>query len=114
MNGIKGENYAVNLDPDAATLSMSGTLRLNGMDEYAPVSKLLSELLSLPSSPTLDLTKLGFLNSSGIAVLSKFVIEARTKKIENLRIVGAQSVPWQTKSLRNLQRLMPSLQLDIQ
>lgn len=114
MNGIEGENYAVNLDPTAATLNMSGTLRLNGMDEYAPVSKLLSELLTLPGSPTLDLTKLGFLNSSGIAVLSKFVIEARTKGIAGLRIVGAQSVPWQTKSLRNLQRLMPALQLDIQ
>jgi hypothetical protein len=114
LNGIEGENYAVNLDRTAATLSMSGTLRLNGLDEYAPVSKLLSELLTLTESPTLDLSKLGFLNSSGIAVLSRFVIEARTKGIDNLRIVGAQSVPWQTKSLRNLQRLMPALQLDIQ
>ncbi len=114
LNTIEGENYAIALDEPSARLTMNGTLRLNGLDEYAPVSALLSRLLSLPTAPTLDLTCLGFLNSSGIAVLSKFVIEARTKQVAGLSIIGSETVPWQTKSLRNLQRLMPSLALSWQ
>ncbi len=114
MNTIEGENYAIALDEANARLSMTGTLRLNGLDEYAPVSELLGRLLSLPAAPTLDLTCLGFLNSSGIAVLSKFVIEARTRQVAGLTIIGSETIPWQTKSLRNLQRLMPSLTLTWQ
>ncbi len=114
MNTIEGENYTVQLETTQNTLTLSGTLRLNGLEEYAPISALLSQLLALKGALTLDLRRLGFLNSSGIAVLSKFVIEARTHDIQELRILGEQTIPWQTKSLRNLQRLMPSLTLDIQ
>jgi hypothetical protein len=59
-----------------------------------------------------DLSELEFLNSSGIAMLSKFVIEARNRKTVTLTILGAQAIPWQGKSLVNLQRLMPAMQLD--
>ena len=114
LSTIEGENYAITLDEAAAVLRMSGTLRLNGLEEYAPIAEQLSRLLALGASPTLDLSHLGFLNSSGIAVISKFVIEARTKQVEGLTLIGSESIPWQTKSLRNLQRLMPSLVLEWQ
>ncbi|NOT17515.1 MAG: hypothetical protein HOP20_05545 [Sulfuriferula sp.] len=113
MNQIEGEGYKASIDEAQQILRIEGTLRLNGLGEYVPISAMLSRLLLLGATPVLDLTSLGFLNSSGIAVLSKFVIEARTLNLQTLRILGAESVPWQGKSLRNLQRLMPALTLEL-
>ena len=53
------------------------------------------------------------MNSSGIAMLSKFVIEARGRADGGLVIRASRSVPWQGKSLNNLKRLMPALELDM-
>jgi hypothetical protein len=70
---------------------------------------------------TLDLRKLEFLNSSGINVLSKFIIKVRQHRERqakenqpetNMVVYGSQTIPWQSKSIKNLQRLMPSLELE--
>jgi anti-anti-sigma factor len=60
----------------------------------------------------LDLKNLEFLNSSGISMLSKFVINIREKNSTQILVKGSESIPWQGKSLKNLQRLMPSLILE--
>ncbi len=44
-------------------------------------------------------------------MFSKFVIEARNKGGIELTIYGNNDVPWQGKSLINLQRLMPKTML---
>ena len=51
------------------------------MAEYAPIFDLLNNACALkPAQPlTLDLRQLEFLNSSGIAMLSKFVIGVRNE-----------------------------------
>jgi hypothetical protein len=109
---IKGENYTVHYQPDQVAIVFSGTLRLAGMEEYAPVSRLLDEVLAeQPETLTIDLQALTFLNSSGINMLSKFVIKVRQQPGTRMVIVGSQMVPWQGKSLKNLQRLMPALDL---
>lgn len=62
---------------------------------------------------TIDLQKLLFLNSSGISMLSKFVISLRKKKRLQLIVLGSEEVPWQKKSLKNLQKFLPGLKLEI-
>ena len=62
---------------------------------------------------TLQLKNLQFLNSSGINTLSKFVIRVRNEKQSEVLVQGTEKFPWQSKSLRNLQRLMPELRLEI-
>jgi hypothetical protein len=66
------------------------------------------------------LRKLEFLNSSGINVLSKFIIKVRQHRERQFKenqpetamtVYGSQTIPWQNKSIKNLQRLMPSLEL---
>jgi hypothetical protein len=47
-------------------------------------------------------------------MLSKFVINVRKKGSSALTVKGSESYPWQNKSLKNLQRLMPNLELDVQ
>jgi hypothetical protein len=42
------------------------------------------------------------------------VIKVRQKGTIQMVVKGSKSIPWQAKSLKNLQRLMPSLQLELQ
>lgn len=111
---IKTNDYRVCYDPVKQTVICQGSLRLNGMAEYAPIVELLDTIVeAAPPIITLDLQKLQFLNSSGINVLSKFVIKVRQQAQSSLVIQGSQFIPWQGKSLKNLQRLMPTLKLEL-
>jgi len=110
---IEGSDYRVEYEPADAGLLLKGSLRLNGLEDYIPIFRLLIQAVEEASSMlVLNLQELQMLNSSGIAMLAKFVIAVRNKNIA-LRVIGSQQIPWQSKSLRNLQKLMPSLNLEI-
>jgi hypothetical protein len=112
---IKSEDYNIWYDPLTRTVNCQGSLRLSGMEEYAPIVELLNAVAEKEQSQiTLNLKGLAFLNSSGINVISKFVIEVRKKGNTQMLVQGSKSIPWQGKSLKNLQKLMPSLQLEIE
>lgn len=112
---IKTEDYSVCYDSSTETVNCQGSLRLGGMEEYEPIIQLLNELAERePQKITLNLQKLEFLNSSGINVLSKYVIKVRQKGTIQMVVQGSKKIPWQGKSLKNLQRLMPSLQLELE
>lgn len=118
---IKTDTYLVKYDETSNTILCEGTLRLSGMEEYTPVVDLLNAVVDKsPPLVLLDLRKLEFLNSSGINVLSKFIIKVRQHKERQLKekqtememvVWGSSEIPWQNKSIKNLQRLMPSLEL---
>ncbi len=113
MMEIKTDDYRLWYETETATLNCQGSLRLNGMDEYDPIIQLLESAIDQePPTMILNLKDLEFLNSSGINVLSKFVIKVRQKKDINLIVKGSKNLLWQGKSLKNLQRLMPSLELE--
>lgn len=112
---IKNEDYSISCDMETATIRCEGSLRLSGMEEYASLVELFNHVVDLEPLPaliTLDLRRLEFLNSSGINVVSKFVIKVRQKQGIKMLVKGTNRIPWQGKSLKNLQRLMPSLQLE--
>lgn len=111
---IKTEAYSVCYDAATSTVYCIGSLRLSGIEEYAPIVELLNEVAETqPPVITLNLRELEFLNSSGISILSKFVIKVRQKKTVKIIVQGSQGIPWQGKSLKNLQRLMPNLTLEL-
>ncbi|MBF0137954.1 MAG: hypothetical protein H7833_03210 [Magnetococcus sp. DMHC-1] len=110
---IRGDAYAITYDEASRQVIIKGILRLNGLQEYAPVTELLSAASKAADSLIVDIKELEFLNSSGIAMLSKFVIEVRNRQTSALTIRGSQAVAWQKKSLTNLQKLMPALVLEI-
>ena len=112
---IKGENYLIIYDSSAATITCQGSLRLYGAGGYNDITKLFDEIAGQkPEVITLDLKDLQFLNSSGINAISKFVIKVRDKKASRIVVRGTDRFPWQSKSLKNLQRLMPALTLKIE
>ena len=112
---INGVDYTIQYDPDSITVKFEGELALGGPKEYASINDLLNEVAdSNPSVMTIDLKALAFLNSSGISMLSKFVLKLRKAKELQLVILGSNGMPWQGKSLKNLQKFLPSLKLEIE
>jgi len=111
---IKGEDYIVKYDPESTTIDFEGELSLGGPSEYEPITTLLNEVAKTnPATMTLNLRQLGFLNSSGISMLSKFVMGLRKHKGTQLVVLGSNDQPWQGKSLQNLVRLLPGLKLEV-
>jgi hypothetical protein len=110
---VKGDDYKVWYDPSEFTIYCQGSLRLAGTEEYAPIVQILEYVIDqAPQNIALNLCQLEFLNSSGINVLSKFVIKVRQKEKIKITVKGSDIIPWQGKSLKNLQRLMPALKLE--
>lgn len=111
---IRDEDYRVVYDEASAAVSCEGLMRLRGAEEYAPITDLLDRVKDqAPATITLDVQNLRFLNSSGINVLFKFVIDVRELGKSDLVVLGSSEIPWQGKSLKNLQRLMPTLRLKL-
>lgn len=114
MMELKTEDYRVWYDAATQTLTCQGALRLADLEEYTPMSQLLSDVIHQhPSQLALDLRNLKYLNSSGFNVLSRFVLKVRQETTIQILVQASKKFPWQEKSLKNLQRVMPSLQLEI-
>ncbi len=112
---IKEKDYTVQSDSESSTVDFIGLLSLGGPKEYAPIADLLNKIVANePDQMTLKIRQLEFLNSSGISMLSKFVLGLRKKKGIQLVILGSNEMPWQGKSLKNLQKFLPSLKLEIE
>ena len=111
---IKGDDYTVHYESETETITFKGELALGGPKEYAPINDLLLQVAGdRPNIMTVDLRELAFLNSSGISMLSKFVLGLRKNKETQLVILGSNDMPWQGKSLKNLQKFLPSLKLEV-
>ena len=111
MKNITGESFEIRMEDNQSTVFFKGALRLSGVTDYLPILDLLKETLANPV--VLDLKDLDFLNSSGITMLSRFVIEARDRAGITLHFIASESVVWHARSLKNLQRLMPALVIHL-
>ena len=99
---------------EGAIIHYEGTLRLSGTDAYQDILALMQTVLAQkPPMITLDLTQLEFLNSSGINLLAKFTIELRKQPEVEVKVLGSTRIPWQSKSLPNLQKLHKGVDLVI-
>lgn len=110
---IETEDYTVWYEPEMATVNFKGLLRESLIADYKPIEELLDQVMvqELPQV-TMNLQQLEFLNSSGMSVLSRFVIRVRKQKKTQLRVKGSRQMPWQDKLLVNWQRLMPNLKVE--
>lgn len=114
MSEIKHQDYQVSYNEEDATIACSGSFRLQS-SEYEPIMGMLNDIADkAPSNLILDVRKLQFLNSSGINTLSKFVLRVRKNNVSQVLVKGTNEFPWQKKSLSNLQKLLPTLELELE
>ena len=92
-------------------------MRLSSPEDYAPIQALMKQVLEAAEANAgrvdLDLMGLEFLNSSGINLFAKFTIEVRNRGGVGLGVRGSARIPWHAKSLPNLKKLFPALDLQI-
>jgi hypothetical protein len=112
---IQGDEYQVEYDGASNMVRFQGTVRLQTTDDYAPINELLLRAhdAAIGDALGLDFRQLQFLNSSGISMISKFVIGARKRDQVKLSVIGNRDIYWQQKSLGNLQKLWPKVQIEI-
>jgi len=111
---IKGEHFGIVYNSSSRAVNFTGRVRLRGLQEYTVVFELFDKVLEINKNLiTIDLQNLELLNSSGIDMLSKFIITARKKKTVDIKIIGASSKTWQARLLKNMQRLMPKLEYEL-
>lgn len=112
---IKTEDYSITYLPETASVVCKGSLLLSSAEEYMPILQLLNGAAEQqPNTLTFDVKELEFLNSSGINMFTKFVINVRKKTDLELTAVGYQEIPWQVRFLKNLQRLLPTLVIELE
>ncbi|MEM7715284.1 MAG: DUF6272 family protein [Cyanobacteria bacterium P01_A01_bin.68] len=112
---VKGEHFAIIYNNNSKAVNFTGRVRLRGLQEYTVVFELFDKVLEINKNLiTIDLQNLDLLNSSGIDMLSKFIITARKKKTVDIKIIGSSSKTWQARLLKNMQRLMPKLEYELE
>jgi len=109
---VKGEGFNISYNPETRQIYCQGIMRLRGA-EYRDLEVLLEQVLQTkPPQIILDLSELQSLNSSGITTLARFVANLHKQTGSSLTIRGDQDIAWQKKSVKNFQRLMPTLQFE--
>lgn len=113
---IQENDYSVEFNEAEKNITFSGTIRLQGVQQYEPIKEVLHQgLARTPAGETLtlDFRGLKFLNSSGITTISMFVIQMRNAGDKSLKVLGTKEVSWQEKSLHNLNKLWNQVEVEI-
>lgn len=109
---VKSEKYRIAYDEETATISLEGTLRLRNIQGDTSITDIFDAVIEQsPPCITLNLSNLKFINSSGLGMLFGFVVKIRDRTTSQVVGVGSKLVSWQSKTLKNLQQLMPELEL---
>ncbi len=117
MIEINAEKYQVSYTAETAVVTFTGSLLLNGASAYESILQLLKDAACKQDSKQLiiDIRELKFLNSSGINMMTKFIMyiaDSDTVQL-GIKVCAYKKIAWQARLAINLQRLMPALQAEL-
>jgi hypothetical protein len=108
---IHDRAYSIEFDPQTGSLTLAGRLTLMTRD-YEPMRELLDHVLRLaPPRLDVDIQRLRLINSSGLNILSRFVLGLRARPAVEVVFHGSSEVVWQAKTLANMKCFLPSARL---
>jgi hypothetical protein len=114
---IKQDKYHIAYDKTRGIVTFEGALLLNGASAYEPILQLLQHAAEelQPDEMTVDVSGLGILNSSGINMMTRFIMFVSDIKEIPLKLTfrAKKQIAWQERLVINLQRLMPELNGDL-
>lgn len=93
-------------------------MRLPGLGSYDPVKEAIHACLDnarnhQAPTATIDLKDLAFVNSSGICMLSRVILDTKAAGAPDILILGNKGIAWQAKSLGNFVKLWPTVRLEL-
>ena len=112
---VTGSGYRVVYDSETATITFAGTMRLLGEDGYGLVRRLLDDVVAEKAQAiTMDIRRLEFLNSRGMALVTRFMMDLRSLTTCQITVHGATRHRWQVRWLRNMEKLVPEMWVDLE
>ncbi|OHD53789.1 MAG: hypothetical protein A2Y33_02740 [Spirochaetes bacterium GWF1_51_8] len=103
---MEGEFFKINFDHETNTIFFEGSLRLWDPTEYQKIKQFMLDVHDLNIKElTLNYVNLEFMNSFGISILCKFILEIKPMNKVALTVVGNKDILWQKKSFENLKKL---------
>jgi hypothetical protein len=100
---------------ETATVTFEGTLRLLGEQGYGLVKQLLDDVVAGEmQAVTMDVTRLEFLNSQGMALVTQFLMDLRNLTTCQIAVHGTARHRWQVRWLRNVEKLVPEVWVDLE
>ena len=102
----KNKDFVVQFIETGNKVDFYGTMRLRDHTEYQLINDIIVKAAeTVDGELQLDLRHLKYLNSAGINMFSKFIIMSRNANKISIKVLGNSNISWQSKSLKNLQRL---------
>jgi hypothetical protein len=109
---IEHEDFSIDMTrPNQAALD--GVLRLASPAAYEErFASLMQGVVSANGAYTIDISKVRFINSSGITGLSRLVLQARGLN-KSLVLIGQHNVSWQGTTLNLFKRLYKQVEVQL-
>jgi hypothetical protein len=111
---MTGQNSEFKVECDDKSCTISGVMRLSSPVAYLEHFEIIRHKMRDASDKFIvDISKVEYLNSSGINAFGRIIIYARQEEIP-LIILGDSQYPWQQKSIKPLEKLWDKLEVRIQ
>ncbi|MSR89197.1 MAG: hypothetical protein EXS67_06045 [Candidatus Margulisbacteria bacterium] len=108
---IKTDEYRIEcIDPTRAVII--GSLRLPTPSAYEPHFKPIKDKIEKLRDPyTINITKVSYLNSSGITAFANLIFFAKEHNVP-LIMEASKAIPWQEKTMSSLEKLWSHLSIQ--
>ena len=110
---IVGPTYTVIYDEATVTVLFQGVLRLQNVTEGESIASLLNEVAATePDTIPLGFVQLQLMNSTGLSILTKFMMAMRKQNTSRVILRASDKHFWQRDLIQGLQRFLPGSELQ--